>query len=165
MPRSRTISDEIHVEASPEALWRLVADPARYPEWSPENTGATLPAGSTPAVGDAFVGSNRRGPLRWTTRCVVTEVEPGRRFGFSARDWGLRSPTLRIRNAAWRYQLDPDGTATRVRLTWTDERPWPDAVAAVVDRIVTSGHTFAEFQHDNIGRSLAGLRRVAERTG
>ncbi|MEU7811357.1 hypothetical protein [Pseudonocardia sp. NPDC049154] len=54
------------------------------------------------------------------------------------------------------------GSGTRVALTWTDERGWPDPPAAVVDRVVTGGHTFAAFQRRTLATSLAGLKRVAE---
>lgn len=160
--RVLTVSDAMLVGAPPEAVYGLVADPTQYPRWSPENTGAHLEPGTVLQVGDSFVGSNTRGPLRWATRCVVTAAEPGVRFAFSARDWGLRTPSFRIPNAAWEYHLTPAGGGTRVTLTWTDERGWPDPLAAVVDRVVTGGHTFAAFQRRNIAVSLAGLKRVAE---
>lgn len=160
--RARSVSDSVVVDAAPGAVYDLVAAPGGYGRFSPEATGADTGGGLD--VGAVFVGTNRRGPLRWTTRCVVTEAEPGRRFAFRVQVWGLRRPVIRLGLATWSYDLEPVGDGrTRVTETWTDERGWPDALAAVVDPLATGRRGFAEFQRANIRRTLDGLAGLLAR--
>ena len=63
-------SESIEINASAETVWSLVTDMERYGEWSSENTGGYwrkneegIPG--TGAVGDEFVGINRRGEDEW----------------------------------------------------------------------------------------------------
>lgn len=165
MTRPRTISDDVVVDAPPEMLYSLVADPVRMARWSPENTGATTTRSGAAQVGDRFVGTNVRGGFRWVTESVVTAAEPGRLFAFTVRGWGVRRPTLRVRNASWEYRFEKVEGATLVIETWTDDRQWPDAVANVVDRLLTRGSTFAAFQRRNIRTTLDRLKADVEASG
>lgn len=168
MPRRpMTVSASTVVAADPHAVWALVGDPRRTAEWSPENTGARLDAGDGAdlEVGSTFVGSNRRGPARWVTRCRVTHAEPGRRFAFRVEEFGLRRPRLRVPIAAWDYRLEPVDGGTRVTETWTDLRRWPDAAARAFDFLAVGGGTFAAFNARNIETTLRRLKAVAERAG
>ncbi|MPQ99090.1 SRPBCC family protein [Modestobacter sp. I12A-02628] len=162
MRRPMSVTTSVVVAAPPEQLWPLVSDPAQTPRWSPENTGAVLPSAGTPDLGTSFVGANRRAGVRWQTACVVTAVEPQRRFAFQVRRWGLSSPWLRVAIASWEYRLEPVAGGTRVSLTWTDDRRWPDPVANVADRLLTRGSTFADFQLRNTRTSLQRLRALVE---
>ena len=173
MPRTFTVSRALHIAAPPRQIYEQVCRPARMGRWSPENLGATLPdeTGGTDAAaftGMVFDGHNKRGAFRWTTRCTVTAAEPGVRFAFRVHAIGLRTPRLRGPIATWEYRFEPDGEGdargTRVTETWTDDRrAWPDPVAAVFDRAVTGGRTFAAFQDRNIERTLGNLKRELER--
>ena len=160
MARPMTVSDDVVIAASPAQLYELVSDPARMSRWSPENTGADS-TGSL-EVGARFVGSNRRGLLTWVTRSVVTAADPGERFAFTVTEIGLRTPILSAANASWEYRFAAVDGGTRVTETWTDDRPWPDVVAAVFDRFATGGQTFAAFQRSNIRRTLDRLRADVE---
>jgi uncharacterized protein YndB with AHSA1/START domain len=164
MARPRTVSHTVVVAATAESLYEMVSDPTRMGGWSPENTGATLAGPDTgrAAVGTVFDGHNRRGRMRWTTRCVVTAADPGERFAFSVRAWGLRTPLLRAPIASWEYRFEAVPGGTRVTETWTDDRAWPDAVANAFDRVATGGSTFAVFNLRNIQITLQRLSRAAE---
>jgi uncharacterized protein YndB with AHSA1/START domain len=168
MPRrAMTVSDSVVIAADALAIYRAVADPSQMPRWSPENTGATVPRPGEPLPeGASFVGTNRRGRARWSTRCVVVASEPGRRFTFVVGEIGLGRPRLRGRIARWDYRFEPVEGGTRVTETWTDgRRAWPDAVAGVFDRVVTGGRTFADFQRRNIARTLARMKADLESGG
>ena len=159
MSRPMTVSDSTVVSASPEAIYAQVADPSQMPRWSPENTGGEVPAPGSPlAVGDTFVGTNRRGPARWSTRCVVTTADPGREFAFQVRQIGLRNPRVPGRIATWTYRFEPVPEGTRVTETWTDNRRWPDPVAAAFDKLATGGQHFHQFQRRNIATTLKRLK-------
>jgi uncharacterized protein YndB with AHSA1/START domain len=164
--RRRTVSDSVLVAASPSAVYALVSDPTRTPEYSPENRGArTDHAGSLP-VGAVFTGSNERRGFRWITECVVTAADPDQRFAFRVRAIGGARRRVRAGIAGWEHLLEPavlpDGTpGTRVTQTWTDERTMPDPVARLFDAVATRG-PFADFQRRNLATSLQRLRAVVE---
>lgn len=163
MPRRpMTVSGEVVVAAPPTRLYELVSDPAQMRRWSPENTGADTDGPL--AEGAEFVGSNRRGPLSWRSRAVVTAAEPGARFAFRVVALGaVGTPWLTAPVASWEYRFAAVEGGTRVTETWTDDRrAWPDAVAAVFDRIATGGSTFAAFQESNIRRTLDRLKADVE---
>jgi uncharacterized protein YndB with AHSA1/START domain len=153
-----TVSDSVEVAARPEQIWSQVADPAQMPRWSPENTGAPVGAGSPLTPGDVFHGTNKRGPARWTTRCTVTEAEPGKVFAFDVLAIGIKTPRIRGRIANWTYTFEPVGSGTRITETWTDlRRGWPDWAAAAFDKVATRGSLFSDFQRRNIAKTLANL--------
>lgn len=159
-----TVSDSIVIDADPMELYRQVADPSQMGRWSPENTGADATPGTPLEVGASFVGTNRRGRARWSTRCVVTTADPGRRFAFDVRQIGLRKPVLSGAIATWDYTFVPEDGGTRVTETWTDGRQkWPDQVAAVFDKLATGSKLFSDFQRRNIARTLANLRADFEK--
>ncbi|WP_432109153.1 SRPBCC family protein [Streptomyces sp. AA1529] len=164
MPREFTVSRSIRIDAAPQAVYEQISRPARMGRWSPENLGATVPGGDGPAeVGTVFEGRNKRGVFRWTTRCTVTEADPGRRFAFRVHAIGLRHPKLKSPIATWEYRFHRAEGGTKVTETWTDDRrSWPDPVAGVFDRIATGGSTFAAFQIRNIDRTLRNLKRELE---
>lgn len=159
MTRPMTASDSTVVSAPPDVIYAQVADPSQMPRWSPENVGGEVPAPGSPlSVGDTFVGTNKRGPARWSTRCVVTTADPGREFAFQVRQIGLRNPRLSGRIATWTYTFEPVDGGTRVTETWTDNRRWPDGVAAAFDKFVTRGQHFHQFQQRNIATTLKRLK-------
>ncbi len=162
MTRPRTVSDSVVVDASPTELYDLLSDPVKMARWSPENTGATLVGTGPLGVGTTFLGTNRRGAVRWTTESVVTAADPGERFAFRAFRWGAGTRLITVALATWEYRFAPVTGGTLVTETWTDDRPWPDAVAAVADRVLTRGSTFADFQRRNIRRTLDRLKTDVE---
>lgn len=162
MARPRTVTDHVVVDASPELLYTLISDPVQMARWSPENTGARTVRSGPAQLGDRFVGTNRRGALSWVTESVVTAAEPGSRFAFRVQGWGVRTPSLRVANASWEYRFEPVAGGTSVTETWTDDRPWPDAVANVADRVLTRGSKFADFQRRNIRTTLDRLKSDVE---
>lgn len=159
MTRTMTVSDSTIVSASPDEIYARVADPSQMPRWSPENVEGRVPAPGNPlSVGDTFVGTNKRGPARWSTRCVVTSADPGREFAFQVRQIGMRNPRLKSRIATWSYTFAPVDGGTLVTETWTDNRRWPDGVAAAFDKVATRGHLFHQFQQRNIATTLKRLK-------
>ncbi|MEI4271995.1 SRPBCC family protein [Klenkia sp. LSe6-5] len=164
MARRRTVSDSVLVAAPPAAVYAVVADPTRTPEYSPENRGARTGGAGPLPVGAVFTGDNERRGFRWVTECVVTAAEPGERFAFRVRAIGGARRRLRAGIASWEHRLEPaalpDGqVGTRVTQTWTDERRMPDAVARVFDAVATR-EPFADFQRRNLATSLQRLQAL-----
>lgn len=161
MSREMFVSDSVFIPGVTAAeVYEQISDPTQMSRWSPENTSAEVdgPGGSL-SVGDVFVGGNKRGSVRWHTRCVVVAADPGERFAFDVIAWGLGSPRLKVKIARWEYTfVDGDG-GTTVTETWRDaRRKWPEFVANAFDKAATGGKTFAEFQKRNIARTLSALR-------
>ncbi|MGB9225434.1 SRPBCC family protein [Mycobacterium sp.] len=98
-------SATVHMAASADKIWELIADIRNTGRFSPETFEAEWLGGATgPELGARFRGHVKRngvGPVYWTT-CEVTACEPGREFGFAAL-LGDKP----VNN--WHYRLAPSG--------------------------------------------------------
>lgn len=160
MGRPMTVSQSIVIEVPPDVVFAAVSDPTQTGRWSPENLGARVDGDL--GVGSTFVGRNRRGWARWSTRCRVTAYEPGHRFAFVVEAIGVRRPLLKAPIASWSYDLTPADGGTRVVETWADGRTFmTDRAAAIFDKLATRS-TFAEFNTRNIRRTLDRLKQTLE---
>lgn len=104
------LTDEasVVVPASPARVWELLADLPRMGEWSPECTGCTWDDPDAPfGPGRTFVGHNRWGPLRWSTRGELEVCEAPRELAY-VTGRGDRPLTR------WRYRLEPVESGTRI---------------------------------------------------
>jgi len=141
------------IAAPPEKVWRLVSDLPRMGEWSPENTGGRWLAGATgPAVGARFRGSNKKGLRRWSTTCVVTAADEGKRFAFDVTYGPLSIST-------WDYTFSDTGKGTTVVEEWTDRRPtWMKVASGPVMGVMDR----AAHNQRNMEQTLAAVKRAAE---
>ncbi len=104
-----TVEREIEIDAPVDAVWRVVSDVTRIPEWSPVcHRCEWLDGATAPAVGARFRGHNKLNGARWSRECEITAAEPGTVFAFSTTFKGQES-------TRWRYRLEPTGSGTRVR--------------------------------------------------
>jgi hypothetical protein len=103
-------SATVHMAASADKIWELIADIRNTGRFSPETFEAEwLGEATGPELGARFRGHVKRngiGPVYWTT-CEVTACEPGREFGFAAL-LGDKP----VNN--WHYRLAPSGDGTDV---------------------------------------------------
>jgi uncharacterized membrane protein len=104
MPQPLPISASVEVDASPDAVWAVVSDVTRMPEFSPELRRLFVVGSKKPRVGMNLVGINRRGYAVWPTTSKVTRFEPGRAVAWKTRESG----------ATWTYELEPTERGTRV---------------------------------------------------
>jgi polyketide cyclase/dehydrase/lipid transport protein len=107
-----------HIGASAEALYSLVSDVTRTPEYSPEVVKCTWLGGATgPVVGARFKAINHAGRVPdWPNKPVVTVADPGRTFAFERTEIG--GGTIE-----WRYTFEPEGTGTLVTESYTVVKP------------------------------------------
>jgi len=118
-PYQRT--EQLVIEAAPDALYDLVADVARMGEWSPVCTG-----GEYDADGQWFTGHNRIGRTTWSTRCRVAVADRGREFTFV--NYGLDGTFEMVR---WGFLLRATSpTTTEVTQTWEVLPGYVDGFAA-----------------------------------
>jgi hypothetical protein len=102
-------SDSISVDASPEAVYALVADVTRIGEFSPVCKSAQwLDDEHT-----TFSGDNVLPDMQWTTICRVDVAEPGREFTFT--NVGSKAELELVR---WSYAFAPADGATTVSEHW-----------------------------------------------
>ena len=115
---------ERKIDASPEAVYAVLADPAKSIEWS----GTEAPfifrlrdveaPGGTLAVGDSWTSHGRVGYFKFQDRSTVVDAEPGRTFAFNTE-----STVPRKLRPTWygrfehRYTIRPDGTGSIVEYT------------------------------------------------
>jgi hypothetical protein len=107
-----------YIEASPEALYDVIADVTRMPELSPEVVACEWVDGaSRPAVGVHFRAKNHagRGP-DWHNTPAITVAERGREFAFSRVEKGAGT-------IVWRYVFSPEGNGTRVTESYEVTQP------------------------------------------
>jgi uncharacterized protein YndB with AHSA1/START domain len=109
MASARSGEVRVHIDASPQKAWTVVADLDRMGEWSPECyrvewlDGATSPA----TAGTRFKGWNRYGRMRWSVTCEVKTAEPGQELAWSTVDRGREM-------VRWRYRFEPADGGTDV---------------------------------------------------
>ncbi len=158
-----TARESVVVAVDPATVYAAVSDPTQTRRWSPENRGAVLDQPSAAlTVGSTFVGQNKRGPARWSTRCRVTVAEPDTCFAFRVEAIGVRTPRLGAPISLWEYRLAAVEGGTEVTETWSDLRTrWPDWAARGFDKIAT-GSTFPQFNRGNIRRTLDRLKITLE---
>ena len=96
------ISATVVVDAAPDAVWEVVSDLRRMPQFSPELRKVLVIGG--PGLGTRIVGLNRRGAVAWPTLSRVVRWEPGRAVAWRTRESG----------ATWVYELEPSGSGTAV---------------------------------------------------
>lgn len=152
---------EVHVAAPPGQVWALVTDielPARF---SDEFQGAEwTQAAPGPAVGACFVGRNRHPAIgAWETTSVVVACNEAHTFGWDVQAGGGGVA------ASWRFDLEPVGEGTRLRLR-ARMGPAPSGLTAAIEarpdkeeRIIA--HRLAEWRR-NMQVTVEGIKALAE---
>ncbi len=145
-----------YIEAPPEALYGIIADVTRTPDYTPDIVRVEWLDGATgPAVGARFKAINTagKGP-KWSNKPVITVLDPNREIAWERTEKG--GGTLE-----WRYRFEPEGTGTRVTETYEIARPvgrigW--FIIGTLGRDPDRMTTMREGLHESLQR----LKRVAE---
>ena len=141
----------IEINASPEAVYDLVADLPRMGQWSPENIGGEWQEGGSGKAGDRYIGHNRAGERAWSVPVLVTVAERGRCFEFVTRpDEG---PYVR-----WTYRLEPSGAGTRVTEVW-DVEQLPPALQSATQTQLDERSRYTDAM---LATTLAAIKAAAE---
>jgi uncharacterized protein YndB with AHSA1/START domain/hemerythrin-like domain-containing protein len=98
---------EVDVAAPPEAVWRVLTDPARIPEWSHECRDVELLDPGPVGLGSRFHGRNRAGRNTWSRVCTVFRCDANTDFAYLTSG-GPGDAT------AWHFRLEPTATGTRL---------------------------------------------------
>jgi uncharacterized protein YndB with AHSA1/START domain len=150
---SGAVQVERTMAASPDAVWRMVADVTRVGEWSPETVACEwLGTPAEPVVGARFKGRNARGSRKWSTKCTMTDATPGEIFAFEV----VAGP---MKVARWEYRFAPDGDGCRVTETWIDRR---GKAMVFAGKVVSGVADRAEHNRSTMEQTLTQLATAAE---
>ena len=149
---------ERYIEASPEALYDIIADVTRTPERTPDIVKCEWIDGATgPAVGARFVSTNHqekgRGP-DWKNKPVVTVADRGKEFSFTRTEKG--GGTI-----LWRHRFIPEGTGTRVVESYEVLEPGSAFGWFLIGTIYGLKDRRGDL-HESIASSLDRLAEIAE---
>ena len=111
------------IAAPAQKVWELISDLPRMGEWSPENQGGSWKGATGPATGAVFVGKNKNGIMRWSTKVKVVDCQPGRAFEISVSKMGFAV-------SHWRYDIQETAQGCLVTESWDDQRSRWMSVAA-----------------------------------
>ena len=142
------LSTTVHVEASAEAVYDIVADPARGPEWQTLVSELGEVSGRPGGVGSSYVGYYRVAGRRLPGRFVVTAAERPtlhQAAGTTRGGW-----------ARWTTKIEPVSNgecAVHVSL----EYELPGEIVGSLFGLLTGNRLEQEFR-----RTYANLKRVAE---
>lgn len=156
-----TMEVEVHVEATPEQVWPVVADIATPTQFSAElQETVWLDGVATAATGARFRGRNQH-PARgeWETTSTVVECDPGRTFA-----WAVGDPDRP--SALWRFELEPDAAGgTRLR-QWAQMGPGPSGVTMIIEQMPDKEEAIIERRlgewRQNMLATLEGIKGLAE---
>jgi Polyketide cyclase / dehydrase and lipid transport len=149
------VTATVEIDARADVVYRLITDLPTLTSLAEEPVAMEWRKGDAVRSGAVFVGRNENGRHRWTTKCTVTDAEPGRVFAFDVR-------YVVVPIARWQYEIldlgAADGGCQVTESTW-DRRPgWFRKVApratGVADR------TAANAEH--IRLTLQRLKQHAE---
>ncbi|HEY7070864.1 MAG TPA: SRPBCC family protein [Acidimicrobiales bacterium] len=104
------------IDAPAESIYRLVADPMRMAEWSPECARCRWTGRLHAAqVGARFRGTSRNGRHRWTTTSTITDMRPNEVFAWQVTYFGR--PVAR-----WEYRVEAADDGVRLIEAVVDRR-------------------------------------------
>lgn len=154
-----TVSADILIDAPPDAVWRVVADPVRAPEFSDELQRVEWIDTGPPAVGMRFRGFNRHPAFgEWDVESHVIACEPNREFAWAV--WNPADPA-----AVWRFTLTPEGEQTRLT-QWAQLGPGPSGLTPAIEAMPDKEQkiVFVRLREweASITRTLADIKRVVE---
>jgi Polyketide cyclase / dehydrase and lipid transport len=115
-----SIADSVIINASPSALYDMLADVTRMGEWSSACTGATWDDGAGPTAREStwFTGHNLDGDRAYDTHCQITAAERPLTVAWMANG--------RVDGyTEWRYRFEEVDSGTKVTESWTLIRPFP----------------------------------------
>jgi uncharacterized protein YndB with AHSA1/START domain len=147
----------VDIAAPPAAVWAVVSDPIRTPEWSPVCRRVEWVAPTTgPGKGARFRGHNQLRAFKWSRDCEIDEWEPERTIAFHTEFKGNTS-------TEWRYSLEPTDSGTR--LTETYRARFLPTWIWLLRKLPGAARQSARDTSANISTSLDRIKQLAERAG
>jgi uncharacterized protein YndB with AHSA1/START domain len=152
MTADRELRAESTIEAPVGAVWAVLTDLSRMPEWSDELLKMVPLKTGGLRLNQWYLGLNRRKAVIWPTRSVVSALEPEAKLAWLTKSSG----------AEWIYELTPDGDGTRV----VHRRPVPRSLTLLSKAFAPvalggSAHHADELEV-SMGRTLERIKAAVE---
>jgi hypothetical protein len=129
----KQLHSEVLIDASPSAVWRVLTDFSRYPEWNP----FMVDAAGTARLGVRLsVALSPPGGRRITLRPEVTEVAAER-----VLEWWGHLGVRGIFDGRHRFELHPSGSGTRLVQSEVFTGALVPLLARSLDRGAAAGFT------------------------
>ena len=110
------VTATVQIDARPDEVYELITDLPKLASLAEEAVAMEWRRGNAVRRGAVFTGHNENRGRRWSTKCTVTDVDPGRIFAFD-----VRHSIVPI--ARWQYDIvAADGGCRVTESTW-DRRP------------------------------------------
>jgi uncharacterized protein YndB with AHSA1/START domain len=103
-----TAERTLDIDAPPSAVWAVLGDVRRMPEWSEDLESVELLSGDGRSADSRFRGNNRSGSRAWSMTCVIDRYDDEQRLEFHTEN-----PQGEARTKWW-YRIEPVGAGTRV---------------------------------------------------
>jgi len=150
----------VDIAVPAERVWTIVTDIDLPAHFSDEFLGATWTDGG-PALGASFVGRSRHPAIgEWEAVSYVDVFERCRSFGWATLD--RMNPGSR-----WRFDLEPDGTGTRLRYSMS-LGPGPSGISVALEAMPEKEPRILRRRilehHVNMVRTIGGVKGIAEET-
>lgn len=144
----------ITVDAAPSALWDIVRDLRRMPEWSPQVVSVKLRAPDYDIrIGSTFTNLNRLGELEWITHGEVVRYVPEEEIAFRIAE----------NYAIWSFSISTGGASATVL---TQRRETPDGISEVSLELTESHlggqQAFTELLEAGMEQTLTAIKACAE---
>lgn len=143
----------ITIDAPADVVYKLISDPMRMAEWSPECVACQWVGHAIePVVGARFRGTSRNGRRRWKTMSTISEMRPGELFAWEVTYF--RQPVAR-----WEYRIEPDGQRVRLIESVEDRR---GRLLRTVSPLITGSPDRAKRNADTMESTLQAVKAAAE---
>jgi hypothetical protein len=113
---AQCVTASVRIDARPDVVYGLITDLPTLASLAEEAVAMKWRKGDAARPGAVFVGHNENGDRRWTTKCTVTEAEPGHVFAFD-----VRYTVIPI--ARWQYDIVASELGCQVSESTWDRRP------------------------------------------
>lgn len=143
-------SETFAVDAPPAAVWGVLADVERWPEWTDSVTAAELVTGGPLSLGSRV---RLRQPRLPTVVWTVDELAPGTSFSWRAGGPGIAS--------RGEHRVEPAGGGSRVTLTFSQTGPLSGLLDALTGRLVAR---YVRMEADGLKRRAEASRDQGGRT-
>ena len=141
------------VAAPPAAVWAVLGDVTRMPEWSEDLASVELLDGDGRSVGSRFRGNNKSGERTWSMVCVIDAYEDGRVLEFHTENEKGETRTR------WWYRVEGAGAGSSVTEGFQRVAKL-GRVRALAERKLLGDRT--EYNTRNIDASLGLLAALVE---
>lgn len=146
------LEDSVDIAAPPAAVWPLVSDLTRMPEWSPQVRSTRLRSGfDEVGLGAQFTNQNAQGELVWVTHAEVV--------GYDAEEIAFR---IEENYVVWAFSLESTADGTRL----TQRRETPDGISdlsfELTDGFMGGQEKFTETLRAGMRQTLVRIKAAAE---